>query len=352
MIIVTGISRGGTSLMMDCLRRALGPGRICGEAFPQDRQLDRNPFAVQSGESQEAYAARQYVLRHHLSSDATIRRLRVEADRARQARDLNPHGFWEDTRYAVRGLAWRPGETLPPDDAVVKVVCRGLPGTDPSLVDKIVCILRHPRQVAKSQENFDRVPFATAAEEKQLGRVHDPRFFLRVWGSAAAWIASHSDIPIHLVEYDALLADPAATLDGLRAFLGEGDFSTHPVDPNLRRSVASTDTSELWDHAEAMWDLLTRGRWQEAAEYSATAAPAVRRGQGSTYCCRLRDTIPEAHCRNCLSGAAVDAFRRRADRAGIDWGAEPCIYECWTRTDGVPLRTIDESINANHWWTT
>ena len=50
MIIVSGCARSGTSLMMDCLRVALGEDKILGHKFPHKEAIKKNrEIAIKGG---------------------------------------------------------------------------------------------------------------------------------------------------------------------------------------------------------------------------------------------------------------------------------------------------------------
>ena len=44
MILVSGVSRSGTSLMMACLVKSLGKDRVFGEQFPQHHTTHTSPL--------------------------------------------------------------------------------------------------------------------------------------------------------------------------------------------------------------------------------------------------------------------------------------------------------------------
>jgi hypothetical protein len=120
MIIVTGEPRSGTSLMMRIID-SLGL-EIAG---------DQNPQA---------------------------KRKRPERNKKRQERAeyLNPEGFWEVPGVVSRGIKSEE-QVEEYKDKVIKIVTGGLSNTvQPAIdkIDKIIFCLRHPREVAFSQQKL------------------------------------------------------------------------------------------------------------------------------------------------------------------------------------------------------
>ena len=62
MYVVSGVSRSGTSLMMECCKEGLGEDRIFGKKFPKKESLKYldKPYP---GEDPDKYALRQYALK-------------------------------------------------------------------------------------------------------------------------------------------------------------------------------------------------------------------------------------------------------------------------------------------------
>ena len=118
MIIVTGEPRSGTSLMMRIVD-SLGL-EIAGEQQPGEKRPDRNK------------------------------------KRKERAEYLNPEGFWEVPGVVSRGIKTEE-QVEEYKDKVIKIVTGGLSNTvKPAIdkIDKIIFCLRHPREVAFSQQKL------------------------------------------------------------------------------------------------------------------------------------------------------------------------------------------------------
>lgn len=118
MIIVTGEPRSGTSLMMRIVN-SLGL-EIAGEQQPGEKRPDRNK------------------------------------KRQERAEYLNPEGFWEVPGVVSRGIKTEE-QVEEYKDKVIKIVTHGLSSTvKPAIdnIDKVIFCLRHPREVAFSQQKL------------------------------------------------------------------------------------------------------------------------------------------------------------------------------------------------------
>jgi hypothetical protein len=135
--------------MMDCLRLTFGDDRIMGSKFPQEDRISVG-LEKHEEETQDEFEARNYIrdiVAPHATKDFEV------------SKDMNPNGFWE-CRYSVRGIKWHMN--MPDlEGKVCKIVSQGLINSNPEYIDKIVYMLRDPRQVAKSQERLKRFPFMT-----------------------------------------------------------------------------------------------------------------------------------------------------------------------------------------------
>lgn len=113
-----------------------------------------------------------------------------------------------------------------------------------------VVIVRDPRDVAASLANHSRISIDEAvvfmSNSKagfciQTTRQHRQlRQKLPGWsGQITSWL-DQTDIPVHLVRYEDIKADPAATLRGLLAFAGR-----HAPEDDIQRAVGFADFAEL-----------------------------------------------------------------------------------------------------------
>lgn len=342
MIIVSGCPRSGTSLMMDCLRLALGEDRILGEKFPQEGKRDRKDAETEA-EEPALLAINEYLKQKRKTLETGGKDLK-------EFRDMNPNGFWE-CRYTVRGVVWHMGiEDICQAEKVCKVVSQGLTNTNPQFVDKMIFMIRHPREVAKSQERLVRGGSRVIDRGiKKLGKVHTPEMFINVTISAAMWLQQYPQTNVLFVNHADLLADPDAELERVKTFLGEGDFIGHPVEKNLHRSKPEEIEHELWAEAEKIYDLFCAADFAGIVEYAKDARRAASRLQVRFKCPRMAETVSYAQCRVCATDkTTAENFKIKAINNEVDWRKEPCLFECGINLDGEQ-KTIEESIATNTW---
>jgi len=336
LIVVSGCPRSGTSLMMDCLRIALGKDRIIGSKFPQEEEIEQLK-AKRQGETEDEHKARLYVINKRIQDD--FQDIQV-------AKDMNPNGFWE-CQYTVQGIKWHMNM---PDirNRVCKIVSQGIFRSNPTFIDGIILMVRDPRQVAKSQERLKRIPFAPRQEENRYP-VHDPFMFIQVSYMFSQWAIFNSDIPIQIISFDELISSPAKALAQVRAFLGEGDFSQHPIDPKLKRSYAENFANHLWEHADVIYNMMLSGKFKDVVDYYEANKKNISMDKIQTYCTRMGRITAFNECELCQRDATtVKNFIRYATRIGIDWQNEPCLYECLT-SQKLQHISIEKSIKNNHW---
>jgi len=329
-----------------------GEDRIIGSGFPME-EAQEDDGQAEEGEAPGVASLRKYAKARRL------RRGRTEKKREK-ARDMNPGGFFESTNYAVKGISFRldlrdelrrmiagsnPG-------VFVKVVSQGLQNTNPLYVDRVIYMVRDPRAVAKSQErltvpgfNDQGGPVVDGVEQT----IHSAQMFNRVSMGAAAWFLAFP-VPVHFVEYDDLIAEPAATLERLRLFLLEGDFAkaVGVIDPELRRSIPEEDrTGEEWDLADALYAKLRAGDWQGLRDAARAHFDRKRKESfaNAFYCFRMNAKMSRTECELCYSHPdTASNFCMSAETIRVDWRKEPCAYECLTQG-----KTVEESIAGTHW---
>lgn len=338
MIVVSGCPRSGTSLMMQCLRAALGQNRILGHKFPPQARRER---ALAGADRAEARETIEY-----------LQQRTGDSDRMRKAKEMNPRGFWEG-RYAVGGVRWHPGiESTATPEAVCKVVSQGLARSNPAYIDRIIYMLRDPHEVATSQEDLRRGPLPRVAEVFQI---HTPRMFVNVSHMAARWLDDYGrDIPLLMVDHRDLLTEPDAELARVREFLGEGDFSDNPVDPDLYRSGTEDVSHPLWTAAERIYDAMGRRAWDEVRTIYREHAPQLRREQQFILCPRRDTRSAYSECIKCRTIPRVmESYRQQAARDDTGWREEPCPFETGLGLEkDLPDRTylsIQQSVLNNHW---
>lgn len=110
MIVVTGLPRSGTSLMMSILKDLGVP--ILGERFFENIEDER---------------------------------------RAERTKYLNPEGFYEVRNVVGRGIVKGYEENV---GKAIKIVVPGILHTDPEAIEKVIFCLRNPLEILNSQKKL------------------------------------------------------------------------------------------------------------------------------------------------------------------------------------------------------
>lgn len=355
MIVVSGCPRSGTSLMMNCLRHALGDDRILGHEFPSIENKLEKFNEKKPHETEEQYQLRMY-LSKKMNPD-------LEED-LEETKDLNPNGFWECT-FSVRGVYFTPQfesflEEMEFEDenklTVCKIVSQGLAQSDPRYIHKVIYMLRDPYSVAKSQERLKRnmtfIHPETGGEVNLFDEVtiHSPEMFIKVSLSAAQWLENHPEIPVLFVNYDDLIQKPNETLNIIQDFLQEGNFEKAKsiINPKLKRSYAEPEKSDLWEDAEYVYEKMLNQDFN-FMEFLTDKKRKFNRLQRKWPCLRARQYMIEPHCKACKSDKKFrESLKEYAKSANVDWQNEPCVFECGFNLDSDPI-TIEKSIENNFW---
>ncbi len=355
MIVVSGCPRSGTSCTMLCLKEMLGEDRIRGFKFPQENKAEMPP--QHEKESDKRFAVRSYI--HNKYAKDAGRRYDYE--------DMNPHGFWE-CRYSVRGISYnypdkenlnRYLSEATEDMTAVKIVSQGLLSSDPKFLSKIIYLIRHPRQVAKSQERLKRghdVQNANGEYQNMFEGVtiHDPSMYIQVTAMAAKFFIENPDIPVLFVNFDDLITRPDVVVPQIGEFLGEDvesiERATKVIEPKLHRSHPQDVAHDLWEDAETVYELFNEKKYAEILTYLEDPYRKFNRSKSSWLCPRLGRSVTESECKVCKSkDDVVENFKESSERQGIDWRNEPCTFECGMDLDSDYHLTIEESIFYSHW---
>ena len=354
--VVSGCPRSGTSLMMDLLRVTFGQERILGYKFPFDEKRNRLKEKTED-EDENEYNIRRYVQKKISENNEDEVKKRIE-----YMKQMNPHGFWE-MEYSVSGIQYnlfdyKNIEKLLTENtpSILKIVSQGLLYTDPVFVDKMIYMVRHPRQVAKSQESLVRNDFLfTEGNEAEVNgeivKAHTPKMYLEVTAVASQWIQSYPEVPVIFVNFDDLISNPAQELKRIQEFLGEGDFTKakERVKPKLKRSEPNDLGNPLWEDAENVYSLFGQGDFNGVLEYLSNKNTNYYKYSQEVMCCRDGEVKTYLHCRSCRNSKATRGnFKMIATNKGIDWQNEPCTFECRGLGEGRSL-TIQESIENNFW---
>jgi hypothetical protein len=320
MIIVSGVSRSGTSLMMDICRS--GGLKIVGDAFPQERK----PKTPEE-------ACMQYL--------SPKRKANIK-------KDMNPNGFWEDI-YAVQGMfyRWMDAERLDrlinEHNTAVKIVARGIIHTDPKYVDKIILMVRHPKAVATSQERMTR---KFPLREMNNETVNGPEFYLNVAIPMCAWLQKYQK-PTLVVEYEKLVSEPLEQIKRVAEFVGvpfDIKKARRRINVKLNRSRHKRIVSEHWEKAIDLYKHLKKGEFEDGSKISLKSLQQYG-------CPRCGILVDHERCRKCLTDEKFrERFKKQAIHARIKWEREPCLFECGLG-DLEAFKTIEDSIQNNSWRT-
>lgn len=353
MIIVSGCPRSGTSLTMDIMREALGEDNIIGSKFPQEERFDLDKMEQGDEESNARFGARKYMMQ------------KMMPDRGDDFKDMNPNGFWE-CRYSVQGIKYQypiKGELEDilenGKDRVCKIVSQGLLASESRYIDKVVYLIRHPRNVAKSQERLKRGFDVEYGGEKhnifEGLTIHTPEMYIEVTLQACRWFIENPDIPVIFVKFDDLQSNPNETIDKIAEFVGYGDFeaSKKLVEPKLNRSKQEDIEHHLWEDAEYVYDQFLEGNYQEIInEFANNQFREFNRLRTRWRCTRINMPVNCMDCNKCKSNPTiVENYKLRAKSMGIDYLNEPCLYDCGFNVDSYPedQLTVEESIANNTW---
>jgi hypothetical protein len=354
MYVVSGCPRSGTSLMMDILREVFGEERILGKKFPQEERIEEIERQGDE-ETDEHYAARMYLYNRNNDKEKILKDLE-------ESKDMNPNGFWE-MLYSVQGIQYRLGDIerlnkllTEEEKSICKIVSQGLANSDPRFIDKMIYMIRHPRQVAKSQERLkrqfpmDQTPVLANGEEV---KVHTPEMYINVTNIAASWLVANPKVPVLFINFDDLIENPDQELSRIQEFLGEGDFSKANgiIQPKLKRSLPQNIDSPFWEDAEAVYDNFVKGDFEGVIEYLKDPSRAIYVENTKLYCTRCEAPKAYNQCKMCRSHEITrNNMRKQSEDKKIDWKKEPCLFECLGLDPNANPLTLEESIKNNFWF--
>ena len=350
MILVSGVSRSGTSLMMACLVKSLGKDRVFGEQFPQSKRIEHldKPY---DDESPELFDLRQYATKDYHEK---------EREAYAKSVDMNPLGFWESP-YAVGGLYYRWDDRAnllrwetESEPTFCKIVARGLWKTDPCYVDKIIYMVREPRAVAKSQERLERgLPefVGSNGEDVSVGdfiTVHTPLLYINATARVCAWLSAYPDIPLIRINFDDLVEQPAETLGFISDFIDEDlSDSLGVIKPALRRSAPEKIEHKLWKLADQVYELFNLGEYEAVTDAVSAARADIFEETGRFHCFRRDSPTVPHECAVCRRGIATVEFKKDSIKRGVDWESAPCSYECGMGPE--PHINVATSVADNFW---
>ena len=204
LIIVSGCPRSGTSAMSDIMHKLFGEKRMIYAKKPE-------PEKEPEFEETKAGACMKYL---YDTEDSTKKRAeQKEKIKKRKIKTeiMNPNGFYEDGRFAVLGIQWNrkwreelDGFLNDKISKCMKIVSQGLLPSDPRFFSKIIYMIRHPREVAKSQENLEGLlgnPDIEGVEQKN----HSPKMYISVTAQAALFFVENPEIPVLFCQQSSVL---------------------------------------------------------------------------------------------------------------------------------------------------
>ncbi len=157
-----------------------------------------------------------------------------------------------------------------------------------------------------------------------------------------------------VVEYDELLKNPSGTYQGVLEHLGEdGDpeAATSTVRQDLKRSYPENKPSAQWPDAELVYDALLRKDWDAIIDFANTPNTETVKAERGFLCARAGTQVVAAHCETCHGNEDfMRSMRKMAEQKHIQWNTFPCAWEVAYGPDSI-RKTIDQSIEENHWWT-
>jgi len=344
-LIVSGFNRSGTSLMMDTCRRALGDEAVYGAKFPQqktvEKELERRDWENEFEHKYRCYLWEKYSKKEY-------------EEKIQKSLDANPNGFYE-CAFTLRGMKWCNGlDNILKDYRVIKIVAQALPNTNPHFVDRVILMLRNPREIARSFERIGNGEHLCEDEYKrQAVSLPMPLNYIIGMAQAVKWITKN-DVTVLPVPYDQLMADPDKTLESI-GFFTNADFSNHNIQPKQYRAKEEAKSDDpLWQIALSMYHSLQRKDWQHVLELRELASPYIRKEKASLTCARCGLSVSYHQCLQCYNGNQdmIENYKANAEQQGIDWQNEPCGFECgFAHPDDLQdgHKSIDESIKDNHW---
>lgn len=359
MIIVSGCPRSGTSLTMLLMSKILGEDRILGDKFPREFRVKQMEEMLEKKDITKRERAMIYNRLKEWKKNSKRRDTAVE-----HSRMMNPNGFWEDGRFSVSGLKWQfrfkeelEGYLTEEKSTCIKIVSQGLIPTDPRFIGKIVYLIRHPRNVAKSQENLV-TDLDQMFGDKNTLKMHTPKMYLNVTAQASRFFLAYPNADVKFVLYDDLISNPEETVKNICEFIDEDPIkgwekSKGVINPSLNRSkIDYSIENKLWDDSEKVYELFLEKKYQEIIDLSVSIRSATRQENTQWVCSRSDMGVNKEMCESCRSNPTTkDSFKKTAMAKAIDWRNQPCLFECGMDLirDEDELLSIEESIEYNFW---
>lgn len=161
--------------------------------------------------------------------------LNVVVDNLRTADTDNPEGYYEfePIKKVKQDSSWMPTAV----GKVVKAIYKLLYDLPPNYQYRVIFMRRKLDEVLASQTKMlDRRGQKSPVEDEKIKQIFTAELD-RVYG----WLAKSSNFSVQYIDYNEMLADPAAQVAALNAFLGGGlntEAMMQVVNPSLYRNRA------------------------------------------------------------------------------------------------------------------
>jgi len=357
LIIISGCPRSGTSAMSDIMHKLIGEKRMVYAKKPE-------PKKEPEFEETKAGACMKYLYNTEDNKKKRANRKTEIEKRKEKAKIMNPKGFYEDGRFAVLGIQWNrkwreelDGFLNDKISKCMKIVSQGLLPSDPRFFSKIIYMVRHPREVAKSQENLEGLlgnPDIEGVEQKN----HSPKMYISVTAQAALFFVENPEIPVLFCQHSDMLKDPQKHIKAVAKFLGipqkdAWEKAKDVIEQKLHRSAPQDIENDLWKTAEKVFQLFNKKDFQGVVDYmKSTGNKAMQQEAKQWMCPRFNSKVNKEMCALCTTDSnTMNNFKERATARLVSWHLEPCLFECGfdSSRDEKDLLTIEESIKQNFW---
>lgn len=332
--------------MMDTCRRALGDDAVYGAKFPQEETVNQR-LKQKEWENNYEYRYRLYLFNKYEKEQ--------HQEKLNKAKDANSNGFYE-CAFTLQGMKWHAGlDDVLSRYRVIKIVAQALPNTNPHFVDRVLFMVRNPREIARSFERIGNGEHLCEDEYKrQAMTMPMPLNYILGMAQACQWILQN-DVSVLPICYSELIKEPDKVLDEVGSFVGK-DFSNHGIEPSQYRAKEDEESlDELWTIAIKIYFELRAGNWENVLELRKEASPYIRKERSAVTCARSGMNVSYHQCVNCYNGQQdmITNYKANAEQQKIDWPNEPCAFECGFANpndlaDGQ-FKTIEQSIENNHW---
>jgi len=346
-IAIVGVPRSGTSATSNVNLEILGKENLIGSSFMG--RDEENPKMWQ-GPRRELTPIQKLEQQKRESKKRHVFSLPDKNKRIKEMKEMNEKGFFE-CPFTVKGLFWSPEtdelfkKINELDRPFMKLVCSGIANTNPEFIERIIYVLRCPREVAKSQEKLK-------GRELPKGEViHSPDFYIKTTTAFCRWYINFGkDIPLLMVNHRDLLEDPETQTKRIADFHGLPHNNAHEIiEKKLYRSKIQDIKNDQWVDADRIFELMKKSDFQGVVDYMRDPDLMTHKVNKSFRCHRLGRDVNLAECRNCKSNdTVVSNFIITATKRNIDWKNEPCALDCGA-IDRDSAISVEKSI-ANHTW--